>query len=115
VKNIYDILPGYDLFVMPSKFEGFSLSVLEAMALKVPLLLSNIPAFKEQAENCATYFNLDDTNDFIEKLDYLVKHKNERIEKAEMSYKRVINNFTLEYHMTELRNLYSSILNKELC
>jgi glycosyltransferase involved in cell wall biosynthesis len=115
VNNIYDILPGYDLFVMPSKFEGFSVSVLEAMALKVPLLLSNIPAFKEQAENCATYFDLDNTNDFIEKLDYLVKHKSERIEKAEMSYKRVINNFTLYYHMTELRKIYSGILNKELC
>ena len=114
VNTIYDILSDYDLFVMTSKFEGFSLSVLEAMASKVPLLLSDIPSFKEQAEDCATYFNLNDINHFIKKLNYLVKHKNERIEKAEMGYKRVINNFTLGYHMTELRNIYSGILNKEL-
>jgi glycosyltransferase involved in cell wall biosynthesis len=115
VNNIYDVWKDYDLCIMPSKFEGFSLSVLEAMASKVPLLLSDIPTFKEQAENCATYFNLNDMNDFIEKLNHLIKDKNERTRRAEMAYQRVINHFTLGHHMTKLRSIYSNTLNEKLC
>ena len=48
VRNIEEIIPQYDLYVMSSGFEGFSLSVLEAMAMRMPLLLSDIPSFKEQ-------------------------------------------------------------------
>ena len=51
VNNIEQVLPQYHLFVMSSTFEGFSLGVLEAMAMRMPLLLSNIASFKEQCED----------------------------------------------------------------
>ncbi len=39
IRNIDEVLPHYDIFVMPSLLEGFSLSVLEAMAAKLPLII----------------------------------------------------------------------------
>ncbi|MFH0894554.1 MAG: glycosyltransferase family 4 protein [Bacteroidota bacterium] len=39
---VYDNLCKYDLFVHPSRFEGFGLTVAEAMAAKVPVIASNI-------------------------------------------------------------------------
>ena len=39
---IYSTLSDYDLFVQPSLFEGFGLTVAEAMAAKTPVLVSNI-------------------------------------------------------------------------
>jgi glycosyltransferase involved in cell wall biosynthesis len=112
VNNIQEIIPEYDLFVMASLFEGFSLSVLEAMAMRMPLLLSNIPSFKEQCENCAFYFDLNDENDFIQKLKYLMEHQQILRPKAEQGYERVINNFTLEHHMKGLRKIYSKVQNE---
>lgn len=58
--NLQEILTGYDLFIMPSKFEGFPLSVFEAMAAGVPLMLSNIAPLKSIVKDNALYFNLDD-------------------------------------------------------
>lgn len=39
---LYEHLSDYDCFVMPSRFEGFGLTVAEAMAAKLPILVSNI-------------------------------------------------------------------------
>lgn len=40
--RVYSELADYDLFVHPSRYEGFGLAVTEAMAAKVPVVASNI-------------------------------------------------------------------------
>ncbi|MEP6627704.1 MAG: glycosyltransferase family 4 protein [Ginsengibacter sp.] len=111
VNNIETVLGDYDLFIMPSRFEGFSLSVLEAMSTRLPLLLSDIPSFKEQCGDCATYFDLSETLDFNQKLNYLIEHPEERFEKASRGFERVTHNFTLARHMTDLKEIYFNALN----
>ncbi len=110
VENINEILPDYDVFVMPSLFEGFSLSVLEAMAAKLPLLLSDIPSFKEQCEDTAVYFSLSDTNDFCEKLKSMLKEKELLVKKGEQAFERAVNNFTLGHHLEKLFSIYNNVL-----
>jgi glycosyltransferase involved in cell wall biosynthesis len=46
-------------FVYPSRLEGFGIPILEAFAAQCPMLLSNIPVFKEIAKDAALYFDLD--------------------------------------------------------
>lgn len=43
-------------FISASKFEGFPLSILEGMASRLPLILSNIISHQEMAGNYALYF-----------------------------------------------------------
>ena len=109
-QNINEILPHYDLFVMSSLFEGFSLSVLEAMAVKLPLLLSNIPSFSEQCEDTAFYFDVNSTDDFCQKLENVLRKKDLLTEKKEQAYQRMINNFTLMNHLKKLRAIYDNAL-----
>ena len=111
VKNASRLLPQYDLYVMPSEFEGFSLSVLEAMAMEIPMLLSDIPSFREQCAGTALFFDLEDINDFIAKLKQLAADKDLRNRLAMAAKQRVLNSFTLEHHMQGLRKIYSDTLN----
>ncbi len=51
-------LPRYHLFVMASTHEGFGIAPLEAMAIGLPAVLSNIPIFHEVAGDTVLYFDL---------------------------------------------------------
>ena len=110
-ENMNELLPRYDLFVMSSTFEGFSLGVLETMAAKVPMLLSDIVSFHEQCEATAMYFSLDDVNDFVSKLRSVAADDALRLQMSEFAYKRVNDHFTLQHHMDQLRRIYIETLN----
>ena len=111
VKNIEQIIPQYDLFVMSSTYEGFSLGVLEAMAMRMPLLLSDIVSFKEQCEDNAWYFSLADVQDAATQIVSLSKMDKILLsERAEAGRQRAINNFTLTQHISGLRKIYEETL-----
>jgi len=110
-KNVNQVIQQYDLFVMASKFEGFSLAVLESMALQMTMLLSDIPSFREQCGDTAEYFSLTDENQFVEKLKNLSSDKLRLKELGSIARQRVLANFTLEHHMKGLRNIYQETLN----
>ena len=110
VKNIPATLPQYDIFIMASFFEGFSLSVLEAMAAGVPLLLSDIPSFREQCGEHAMYFDLNDPEDFAAKMLKLKSDSNLRIDMANKARNYVAGNFTLEHYMKKLKGIYNDHL-----
>jgi glycosyltransferase involved in cell wall biosynthesis len=44
------------LFAFPSSYEGFGIPILEAMAAGIPVILSDIPVFREITENQVIYF-----------------------------------------------------------
>ena len=54
---MYPLLLKSDCFVQISSYEGMSFSVLEALALNKPMLLSNIEPNIETAKNAAIYVN----------------------------------------------------------
>jgi glycosyltransferase involved in cell wall biosynthesis len=111
VNNIESIIPRYDLFVMSSTYEGFSLGILEAMAMRMPLLLSNISSFQEQCADNAWYFSLADVQDAAAKIVALSEtDKKNLYEKAEAGRQRAVNNFTLKHHISGLRKIFHEAL-----
>lgn len=111
VNNINEILPQYDLYVMSSTYEGFSLSVLEAMAMGMPLLLSDIKSFREQCEDIASYFSLADTADGARQIKIMSEKKQDELQQmGERAKQRAINNFTLQKHLQGLRTIYTDAL-----
>jgi glycosyltransferase involved in cell wall biosynthesis len=80
------------------------------MAMKLPLLLSNIASFREQCDDTAVYFDLNDGDDFIEKLNDLIADPEKRNSLSEKAQNRVLKNFTLPHHVLELKKIYKETL-----
>ncbi len=66
-KQASQLLKGLDLFVLPSLYEGLSISLIEAIQAEIPVLASNVGGNREVIgeDNC---FELNDKLDFLDKL-----------------------------------------------
>jgi glycosyltransferase involved in cell wall biosynthesis len=63
--SVYNTICDYNLLVQPSICEGFGLTIVEGMAAKVPILVSNVDGLIELVQNglFGSYFKSDDYMD----------------------------------------------------
>jgi glycosyltransferase involved in cell wall biosynthesis len=84
-KETMQILKDSDIFFYSSYCESFSVSILEGMASGKPMLVSNIPVFREILGSNAIYFNIDSLEDLKSKL---IKTINLSLNKKKLHYKK---------------------------
>lgn len=77
------------VFVYPSRYEGFGIPILEAFSAGCPTLLSRASCFPEVADNGALYFELDAIEDFQVKFCDIIYNQNLREKMVGLGYERV--------------------------
>ena len=108
VNHPHSIMKEFDCFLLTSDYEGFPLSLMEAVNLKVPVICNDIEIFRE-------FFNDKEVNFVDVKSDFYFKNKveeliYERKAKVEFAYKRLIENYTIE----KVLEVYNSSIKKIL-
>jgi glycosyltransferase involved in cell wall biosynthesis len=97
--------------ISPSLMEGFGLPPLEAMALSCPVVLSDIPSFREVCGNAAFYFDPHSVSAISEKIQYVYgiteKTKAEHIKRGLMR----VEDFSWERMAKETLEVYESSIN----
>lgn len=75
-ERIYSSLSYYDLFIQPSRIEGFGLTIAEAMAAKVPVLISDIPGPMEVIDGgrLGVFFEKENFVDCAEKIKNFIEN-----------------------------------------
>ena len=96
-------------FVFPSFYEGFGLPVLEAMASKCPLVLSDIPVFKEIAKQNAVYFDPNDENAFYHALKFAYLNNLKTSLKTKNGFE-LVQNYTWSKSVSKHLKLYNSLI-----
>jgi glycosyltransferase involved in cell wall biosynthesis len=96
----------FDLFIMPSKSEGFGLALIEAVQQKVPVICSDIEVFKELFNSAeVTYFKLEDLTSLSEAFKIAIETGSV---KADLAYVRYLNNYTASLMAGEYYKLYKN-------
>lgn len=73
--NPYPYIKSCDIYVQPSRWEGFGITVSEAKILNKPIVVSDIPEFIEQIENNKTGVIYSDIEDMVNKIEQLILKK----------------------------------------
>lgn len=93
-----------DAFLLPSLWEGLSLSLLEAMYLKKPCIVSDIPANRAIIEHGVNGYICENIKDYCEIISTLFSSPNITI--GENAHKTVAENYTLSIIVQKYKSLY---------
>ncbi len=97
--EIFSKLSGYHALLQPSFYEGFGNTVIEGMAAKLPVIVSDIQGPMEIIENgrYGLHFKIGDAHDCAEKIKQLIEQYNsaQTIEMVERAWKRVHQDFDI--------------------
>lgn len=97
-KYVYDNLCTYDIFVLPSINEGLGLSVVEAMAAKVPVLVSSSMGPKEVVKGGKYGYMFENGNksDLADKLSDMMENYPKAVQRADMALKHINTKYRIE-------------------
>jgi len=110
-KDIENIIRSCDIYFQPSVVESFGLSVLDAMRLGKPCIISNRGGLPEVVKNNETGFVIDINNkeEMAEKIIVLIKNKDLRLEMGKAGAKRYERNFSFEIWKEKMIRLQDSL------
>lgn len=111
--NIDDIpafLQSIDIFVLPSRTEGFGLSLVEAIAAGVPCIASNVYGPEEilQKGKYGLLFESENEIDLAEKVGWLLDHYIEAINEIDRNKQYIREEFSIEKMCNNLLRIYSN-------
>jgi glycosyltransferase involved in cell wall biosynthesis len=103
-----DLLPDIDVFLLPSRFEGLPLTVLEAMHLGIPIVAYDVGGVAEAVVDGETGVVVPNGafETFVSMVDRLVGEPNRRARFGERAKDRAASYFTAERMVDEYEDLY---------
>ena len=93
----------------PSIYEGFGLTLLEAMNMNCPIIASETSSIKEVGANVIRYFDPYDIEDIKSKIENLIFDNSEK-EKMLKLYESHLKKFSWKENAQETEKIYSKIL-----
>ncbi|MGM1055653.1 MAG: glycosyltransferase [Bacteroidota bacterium] len=83
-RNPYTYLKNCDIYVQPSRHEGFGISVSEAKIFNKPIVVTNIPGFREQIIHKRTGFISEDLDpeNLLKGIEYFLNEENRNFVKS---------------------------------
>ncbi|HMG88917.1 MAG TPA: glycosyltransferase family 4 protein, partial [Chryseolinea sp.] len=101
----------FDVYMMSSVFEGLPVALLEAMAMRCPVIATNAGGIKEliRHEVDGLLCTVEEPEKLVANAYALLQDESMRTKYGDQARKRVIDEFSLNKMVTELENVYSSL------
>jgi len=110
-EDIPELLAQSDLFILPSRFEGLPVALLEAMAARLPVIASNISGSAEilEHERNGLLFESENYLDLADKIFYLYNHR-EEMKRLEQNAYEYVHGFDISMMCEKYWELYKRLI-----
>lgn len=108
-KDVYNIIKCSDCFILPSRWEGLPIVLIEAGFLKVPVIASNTYGNREIIRKKNGFlFENQNIEDLSENIKKIIEHKNYLDEYSENLFQEVKKNYSIENMISGIKQIYFS-------
>jgi len=107
--DVYRELIRADMFTIPSHAEGFCVAAVEAMAVGLPVVVSDIDVLHEVVGEPGVYADPSDPTAFADAISNLLKDPQKRERLGTAAKKRARTKFTLERTAQEYYKIYKTV------
>ena len=114
--DIPELLKIIDVYILPSRWEGLPIGLLEAMAAEKPIVATNIKGNREVIEHKKTGLLIppDNPYELTNAIIYLIQNKEKALKMAHEARKTVIEKFSIKRMIGEILKVYDDIIKKNL-
>ena len=101
----------FDMLLLTSDWEGFPLSIWEAMAARVPVVSTNVGGIKEilETEKCGVVYSRGDVNGAVKAILELISDQKKRKEMGQNGLNAIKRRYNSKAFADFFNNLYSSL------
>lgn len=110
-KDIKPFLNSADYFLSASVAEGLPNSVMEAIAAKIPVLLSDIEPHQQLVDQNYSLFTANDSDSLLKQYKLLAEDTEIRLNQVERNYQYLCKNYSLQSRIEAYQKLYQEIIN----
>lgn len=103
-KDKIKMYSAFDVFVFPSRAEGFGIALVEAMAMGLPIIASDLPVLHDVAGDTAYYYTPEEIKDLSTKITDLAANPKLRSEMGAKSLEK-----SKEYSMDKFVRAYADL------
>ena len=109
--HVEELLPKYDGFLLISRWEGFPISILEAMRAELPVIASDVGGVSEEVVHGTTglLVQRDSVDDLAEKLRYAAEHREVFRAMGRAGRKHFVEKFTTAKMMERIMSVYEEL------
>jgi glycosyltransferase involved in cell wall biosynthesis len=108
--DVQRLLAASDLFLMPSRHEGLSFAVLEAMGQGLPTVVSDGPGNPEAIDDAGVVVPRGDVWELANALEHLARDGDERRRLGEAARRRVAERLTADAFLEATKRVYDELL-----
>ncbi|CCE24384.1 putative glycosyl transferase [Methylotuvimicrobium alcaliphilum 20Z] len=115
-ETVCEYLNKTDVFVMPSRSEGFAVACLEAMAMELPVIASNVTGFPEAITDYKTgiLVGLENIDQLAEAIIWMIEHPEQRLTIGKQGRETVLARFTREKVTAGLIDYWQKSIQKKV-
>ncbi|OQY27770.1 MAG: hypothetical protein B6244_09705 [Candidatus Cloacimonetes bacterium 4572_55] len=102
-----------DVVFMPSLQEGFGISILEALAMKRPIVATDIPPFRESSGDYALFFEPNHAEGAARAILKTLEYDNQIVNQVERGFRHVRNRYNAARLAKQMLGVYEEILSQK--
>lgn len=112
VENVKQYIASFDIAMLPSKWEGFGLAILEYMICKKPVVVTKIGGIADILENPDSAFFVEKENykNIVNKIEKIIDNKNNINDMIEKNYEICKTRFSIKRVAKQTDELFQAVI-----